>query len=107
MSKEDNLNQNWKHDFPVKKEQSLQISRRDFAKFLVFISGGLVLGSGAITAEALLFPNQKSEEEYFVCKKSPGLNCLSISSSAEWQGSIATEPFRIICKFSIGLYTSR
>ena len=35
MSKEDNLNQNWKHDFPVKKEQSLQISRRDFAKFLV------------------------------------------------------------------------
>ena len=70
MSKEDNLNQNWKHDFPVKKEQSLQISRRDFAKFLVFISGGLVLGSGAITAEALLFPIQKSEEEYFVCKKS-------------------------------------
>ena len=70
MSKEDNLNKNWKQDFPIKKEQSLQISRRDFAKFLVFISGGLVLGSGVIAAEALLFPDKKSDEEYFVCKKS-------------------------------------
>jgi cytochrome b6-f complex iron-sulfur subunit len=44
MSKEDNQDKNWKQDFPIKKEQSLQlISRRDFAKFLVFISGGLAL----------------------------------------------------------------
>jgi cytochrome b6-f complex iron-sulfur subunit len=70
MSKEDNLQKNWKQDFPIKKEQSQLISRRDFAKFLVFISGGLMVGSGVIAAEALLFPDQKSDKEHFVCKKS-------------------------------------
>ncbi len=70
MSKEDNQDKNWKQDFPIKKEQSLQISRRDFAKFLVFISGGLALGSGFVAAKALLFPEERSDKEHFVCKKS-------------------------------------
>lgn len=70
MSKEDNLQKNWKQDFPIKKDQSQLVSRRDFAKFLVFISGGLMVGSGVIAAEALLFPDQKSDKEHFVCKKS-------------------------------------
>ena len=38
MSKEDNLNQNWKKDFPIKKQESKQVSRRDFGKFLTFVS---------------------------------------------------------------------
>jgi cytochrome b6-f complex iron-sulfur subunit len=59
MSKEDNLQKNWKQDFPIKKEQSLQISRRDFAKFLVFISGGLALGSGVIAAEGATVSRSK------------------------------------------------
>lgn len=70
MSKDEIQDENWKKDFPIRKEQSLQVSRRDFAKFLTFISGGLVLGSGLIAAEAILFPDKKSEVEQFVCKKS-------------------------------------
>ncbi|PTS94690.1 (2Fe-2S)-binding protein, partial [Flavobacterium sp. HMWF030] len=52
MSKEDNLNENWKKDFPIKKQESTQVSRRDFAKFLTFVSGGLMVGSGFVAAKA-------------------------------------------------------
>lgn len=70
MTKEENDKKDWKQGFPIQKEQSQLISRRDFAKFLVFISGGLMVGSGIVAAEAILSPDKMSDEEYFVCKKS-------------------------------------
>lgn len=69
MSKEDNLNKNWKKDFPIEKQQATNVSRRDFAKFLTLVSGGLMVGSGLVAAKAHLFPKDDLDGEHFVCKK--------------------------------------
>lgn len=69
MSKEDNLNKNWKKDFPILKQQASNVSRRDFAKFLTLVSGGLMVGSGLVAAKAYMLPKEEMEEECFVCKK--------------------------------------
>ena len=69
MSKEDNLNQNWKKDFPIQKQESTQVSRRDFAKFLTFVSGGLMIGSGFVAAKAYLLPKESVQGEHFICDK--------------------------------------
>lgn len=67
MPKEDNLDKNWKKDFPIHKQQAQQVSRRDFAKFLTLVSGGLMVGSGLVAAKAHLFPKEEVEGEHFVC----------------------------------------
>lgn len=67
MSKEDNLNKNWKKDFPIHKQEAAQVSRRDFAKFLTLVSGGLMAGSGLVAAKAYLLPKEEMEGEHYVC----------------------------------------
>nr|WP_315142509.1 Rieske (2Fe-2S) protein [uncultured Flavobacterium sp.] len=69
MSKEDNLNKNWKKDFPILKQQASNVSRRDFAKFLTLVSGGLMVGSGLVAAKAYILPKEEVAGEHFVCKK--------------------------------------
>jgi Rieske Fe-S protein len=69
MSKEDNLDKNWKKDFPILKQEATQVSRRDFAKFLTLVSGGLMVGSGLVAAKANFFPKEELAGEHFVCKK--------------------------------------
>lgn len=69
MSKEDNLDKNWKKDFPILKQEATQVSRRDFAKFLTLVSGGLMVGSGLIAAKANFFPKDEVTGEHFVCNK--------------------------------------
>ncbi|WP_258931964.1 hypothetical protein [Flavobacterium oreochromis] len=59
MSKESNINKNWKKDFPIHKQEATQVSRRDFAKFLTLVSGGLMIGSGLVAAKAYWFPKKK------------------------------------------------
>lgn len=44
----DNIQENkpvWRKDFPIRRQDALQISRREFAKFLCLVSGGLALGN--------------------------------------------------------------
>jgi cytochrome b6-f complex iron-sulfur subunit len=60
----------WKEDFPIDQLESSQVSRRDFAKFLCLVSGGLAAGTGAVAVKANFFPEEKIEGEHFVCKKS-------------------------------------
>ncbi len=60
----------WKEDFPIEQLESSQVSRRDFAKFLCLVSGGLAAGTGAVAVKANFFPEEKIEGEHFVCKKS-------------------------------------
>lgn len=67
MSKESNENKNWKKDFPIHKQEAAQVSRRDFAKFLTLVSGGLMVGSGMVAGKAYLFPKEEVEGEHFVC----------------------------------------
>lgn len=69
MSKKDNLNENWKKDFPIEKQASIQVSRRDFAKFLTLVSGGLMVGSGLVAAKAFLLPKEPIKGEHLVCNK--------------------------------------
>lgn len=69
MSKEDNLNKNWKKDFRIEKQLATSVSRRDFAKFLTLVSGGLMVGSGLVAAKAYIYPKEEVEGEHFVCKK--------------------------------------
>lgn len=68
MSKDNNLDKNWKKDFPIHKQEAAQVSRRDFAKFLTLVSGGLMAGSGLVAAKAILYPKEEVEGEHFVCK---------------------------------------
>ncbi|MFL9830687.1 Rieske (2Fe-2S) protein [Flavobacterium sp. ARAG 55.4] len=67
--KEENLNKNWKKDFPIEKQQATNVSRRDFAKFLTLVSGGLMVGSGLVAAKAYMYPKEALEGAHFVCKK--------------------------------------
>jgi cytochrome b6-f complex iron-sulfur subunit len=64
-----NNNENWKKDFPIHKQDATQVSRRDFAKFLTLVSGGLMVGSGLVAAKAYLLPKENVEGEHFICNK--------------------------------------
>jgi cytochrome b6-f complex iron-sulfur subunit len=59
----------WKEDFPIQQLEATQVSRRDFAKFLCLVSGGLATGSGLVAAKANFFPEEELQGEHFVCKK--------------------------------------
>lgn len=69
MPKEENINKNWSKDFPIEKQQATNVSRRDFAKFLTLVSGGLMVGSGLVAVKAHLYPKEEVKGEHFVCKK--------------------------------------
>lgn len=61
---------NWKSDFPIKQEEATHISRREFAKFMCLLSGGMALGNGAIVIKSFAFPSKPLEGEHFVCAAS-------------------------------------
>lgn len=61
---------NWKSDFPIEQSEATHISRREFAKFLCLLSGGMALGNGAIVIKSLAFPSQPLEGEHLVCLRS-------------------------------------
>jgi cytochrome b6-f complex iron-sulfur subunit len=65
----DEKNNQWKDDFPIPQLESTQVSRRDFAKFLCLVSGGLATGSGYVAVKANFFPPDKVQGEHLVCKK--------------------------------------
>ena len=47
----ENEDKHWKQDFPINRGEAIQVSRRDFAKLLAVVSGGMVLGNGIIAAK--------------------------------------------------------
>lgn len=60
---------NWKSDFPIQQSEATHISRREFAKFLCMLSGGMALGNGAIVIKSFAFPAQPLAGEHFVCHR--------------------------------------
>lgn len=58
----------WKRDFPLRRDESTHMTRREFAKFLGIFSGGLALTSSAIVFKSLVFPHHEMQGEFFVCK---------------------------------------
>lgn len=57
----------WKQDFPIRREEAVKVSRRDFAKVLTVLSGGMVLGNGMIAANALLGDDKVNPAKQMVC----------------------------------------
>lgn len=51
-----NEDKHWKNDFPINRAEANQVSRRDFAKLLAVVSGGMVVGNAAIAAK--VFSNE-------------------------------------------------
>jgi cytochrome b6-f complex iron-sulfur subunit len=46
----------WETDFPIERVEAQHVSRREFAKFLVVVSGGMTLGSAVIAVKDELIP---------------------------------------------------
>lgn len=65
-SKDDKI-PNWKSDFPIQQSEATHISRREFAKFICLLSGGMTLGNGAIVINSFAFPSKPLEGEHLVC----------------------------------------
>lgn len=57
-------------DFPIERVEAEHVSRREFAKFLCLVSGGMVVGNGWVAVKDKLFPPFRVEGEAFVCKMS-------------------------------------
>lgn len=66
MSKEINDDKQWKKDFPYQRTAATEVGRRDFAKFLCLVSGGLAFGNAFIAAKSHLSEDEKIEEQ-LVC----------------------------------------
>lgn len=68
MSQKNNQEEeNWKQDFPYHKQNAALVGRREFAKMLTLVSGGLAFGSGLVAAKANFFPKSPVEGEHFIC----------------------------------------
>lgn len=46
----------WETDFPIERLEAQHVSRREFAKFLVVVSGGMTIGSAVIAVKDDLVP---------------------------------------------------
>ena len=54
-------------DFPIERVEAEHVSRREFAKFLCLVSGGMAVGSGWVAVKDRLFPPHRIHGEAFVC----------------------------------------
>jgi Rieske Fe-S protein len=55
-------------DFPIERAEAEHVSRREFAKFLCLVSGGMAAGCGWVAVKDRLFPPHPIQGEAFVCK---------------------------------------
>lgn len=64
-----NDDKHWKQDFPINRGEANQVSRRDFAKLLAVVSGGMVLGNALIAAKAFFSEEKNIGEKQKICSK--------------------------------------
>ena len=65
----ENEDKHWKQDFPINRGEAIQVSRRDFAKLLAVVSGGMVLGNGIIAAKTFFSDDKTIGEKQKICAK--------------------------------------
>ncbi|MCX6968270.1 MAG: Rieske (2Fe-2S) protein [Verrucomicrobia bacterium] len=58
----------WENDFPIDRLEAVHVSRREFAKYLTLLSGGLCAGSGWLAVKDRLFPRHRFQGEALVCQ---------------------------------------
>jgi Rieske Fe-S protein len=88
----DNSENQWKDDFPITQLDATQVTRRDFAKFLCLVSGGLAIGSGYIAVKANFSPPEKIAGTHFVCK----INELPVGGTRSFVINGSTIPYILI-----------
>lgn len=54
-------------DFPIERTEAEHVTRREFAKFLCLVSGGMAVGSGWVAVKDKIFPPFTFPGERFVC----------------------------------------
>lgn len=59
----------WAADFPIDRVEAQHVTRREFAKFLCVVSGGLAAGSAWVAVKDKLLPHRGVTAEQFICKK--------------------------------------
>lgn len=57
-------------DFPIDRVEAEHVSRREFAKFLCLVSGGMAVGSGWVAIKDKIFPPFRIQGEALVCRVS-------------------------------------
>ena len=57
-------------DFPIERAEADHVSRREFAKFLCLVSGGMAVGSGWVAIKDKIFPPFTFKGERLICKTS-------------------------------------
>ena len=58
----------WETDFPHERVEATHVSRREFAKFLCLVSGGLAAGTGFVAVKDRLLPPHRIVGEHRVCQ---------------------------------------
>lgn len=59
--------QTWEVDFPIERQEARHVSRREFAKFLCLVSGGLCVGNAWLSVKNRLFPSKKLPDALRIC----------------------------------------
>ncbi len=59
----------WNEDFPIRRTDATRVNRREFAKFLCLVSGGLAAGSAYVAIKSNFFPSAELNGKHFICKK--------------------------------------
>jgi cytochrome b6-f complex iron-sulfur subunit len=57
----------WEVDFPIEREEAQHVSRREFAKFLCVVSGGLAVGNAWLAVKDSLVPPHELKEPLKIC----------------------------------------
>ena len=65
-----NDKKHWKEDFPINRPESNEVSRRDFARILTFVSGGMVFGNAAIAVKAYFSKKETDSKKQKICTTS-------------------------------------
>lgn len=55
-------------DFPYQRTESEHVTRREFAKFLCLVSGGMAVGNGWVAVKDKLFPPHRLKERTYIAR---------------------------------------
>lgn len=79
-------------DFPIERVEAEHVSRREFAKFLCLVSGGMALGSGWVAVKDKVVPPHEVEGLQFVCNRGD----IPLGGTHPFQLEGTRAPFMII-----------
>jgi cytochrome b6-f complex iron-sulfur subunit len=85
-------NPDWKNDFPISTTEATEVTRRQFAKFLCLVSGGLATGSAFVAAKAAFFPPKKVQGTHRVC----GVDELPVGGTRSFVLEGSSTPYILI-----------